>query len=90
MNTDSHGTPGTNGTYFAAFDGNGNAVGLLRSTNGAVTAAYEYDPFGNTLRATGAMANEFRSVSARSTGDNPESLHSEEKRWRITSLWSDN
>ena len=49
---------GTNGTHFAASDGNGNVVGLYKSNDAAVTAVFEYDPFGNTLRATGPMAGE--------------------------------
>ena len=44
-------------TYFTCFDGNGNLTDLI-DTNGATAAHYEYDPFGNTLVATGAMAKE--------------------------------
>ncbi len=49
---------GTNGTHFAASDGNGNVVGLFKSNDAAVTAIFEYGPFGNTLRATGPMAGD--------------------------------
>ncbi|PWU11412.1 MAG: hypothetical protein C5B50_23385 [Verrucomicrobia bacterium] len=48
---------GTNaGTYFYVFDGNGNVMGLVNSTNGVGTAQYEYGPFGEVLRATGPLA----------------------------------
>jgi len=48
----------TNGTHFYAFDGNGNVTALVDAGAGSVSAVYEYDPFGNELRATGPMANE--------------------------------
>ena len=51
-------TAGTNGTHFVACDGNGNVVQLFKSNDAAVTAVYEYAPFGDTLRATGPMAGE--------------------------------
>ncbi len=41
---------------FAAFDGNGNVVGLVDVSSGAVLARYEYGPFGELVRATGPMA----------------------------------
>ena len=47
----------SNGTHFYDFDGNGNVSTLTSSTNGTVTAEYEYDPFLNPLRATGPMAS---------------------------------
>jgi RHS repeat-associated protein len=49
-------------TYFAAFDGNGNLTALADAADGSVAAEYEYSPFGETLRATGAAAtsNPFR------------------------------
>jgi RHS repeat-associated protein len=47
---------GTSGTHFAAYDGNGNVTGLVNASNGNVSANYEYDPFGQTIRATGDMA----------------------------------
>jgi len=54
---------GTNSvsSVFYTYDGNGN-VSELVNTNGAVVAHYEYDAFGNTTAATGAMAeaNPFR------------------------------
>jgi RHS repeat-associated protein len=48
--------------HFAAYDGNGNVVGLVTGTSGTATAQYEYDPFGEVIRATGPMAkvNPFR------------------------------
>ncbi len=50
------------GTHFAGFDGNGNLALLVSAGGGAVTAHYEYDPFGRLLRATGPLAslNPFR------------------------------
>jgi RHS repeat-associated protein len=50
------------GTYFFAFDGNGNVVALVNAANGAIASQYEYGPFGELLRATGPMAraNPFR------------------------------
>jgi RHS repeat-associated protein len=50
------------GTYFYAFDGNGNVVALVNAADGSVAAQYEYGPFGEVLRATGPMAkaNPFR------------------------------
>ena len=48
--------------HFAAFDSIGNVTALVSATNGAVTAQYEYGPFGEFIRATGPMAklNPFR------------------------------
>jgi len=53
---------GNNGVQFAAYDLNGNIAALVRATNGAVSAAYEYGPFGELIRANGALArtNTFR------------------------------
>ena len=50
------------GTYFYAYDGNGNVVALVNAANGSVVARYEYSPFGEVIRATGTMArvNPFR------------------------------
>ncbi len=44
------------------YDGNGNVMALVDTADGSLAATYEYDPFGNTLRATGehAAANPFR------------------------------
>jgi RHS repeat-associated protein len=51
-----------NGAHFAAFDGNGNARGLVRAADGTLAATYEYGPFGEVIRSTGTMAksNPFR------------------------------
>jgi RHS repeat-associated protein len=53
---------GTAATYFTSYDGNGNLVNLVNVANGTIAAEYEYGPFGEPLRATGAMAesNPFR------------------------------
>lgn len=42
--------------YQPAFDGNGNLMALVNRSTGALDAAYEYDAFGNTLRASGSYA----------------------------------
>src|SRR5436190_769666 len=47
-----------NGVHFAMYDGNGNVAGLAQAGDGTVSADYEYGPFGETLRATGAEARE--------------------------------
>jgi RHS repeat-associated protein len=47
---------------FAAYDGNGNLSGLVNAADGTVAARYEYGPFGEPIRLTGAMgkANPFQ------------------------------
>ena len=47
---------------FPAYDGNGNIVALFDTVSGKRVAEYDYGPFGEPLRATGAMAegNPFR------------------------------
>lgn len=47
---------GASGVHFATFDGNGNVSSLLAADSSGLSAAYEYGPFGETLRATGPMA----------------------------------
>jgi RHS repeat-associated protein len=46
----------TNGVHFAAYDGNGNVSGLVKGTNGAISAQYEYGAFGELIRASGSAA----------------------------------
>jgi RHS repeat-associated protein len=48
--------------HFVSDDGNGNVASLVNMTDGSVSAAYEYGPFGEVIRATGPMsrANPFR------------------------------
>lgn len=47
--------------HFVACDGNGNVMGLVQDSNGSVSARYEYGPFAEPLRASGAQAdNPFR------------------------------
>lgn len=49
---------GTNaGTYFFAYDGNGNVMALANAANGGKAAEYEYGPFGEQLRASGSLAS---------------------------------
>lgn len=47
---------------FVAMDGNGNVTDLVDASTGKISAEYEYNPFGEVLRATGPMAkiNPFR------------------------------
>jgi RHS repeat-associated protein len=47
--------------HFPAYDGNGNVTALVDQSR-AITARYEYSPFGETLRATGptCVVNPFR------------------------------
>jgi len=44
-------------THLAAFDGNGNVATLVNVADGTESARYEYGPFGEVIRKTGAMAN---------------------------------
>jgi RHS repeat-associated protein len=44
--------------HFAAYDGNGNVAALINAGNSSVSARYEYSPFGETQRATGALARD--------------------------------
>jgi RHS repeat-associated protein len=46
------------GTHFATHDGNGNVTALVDAATGAESARYEYDAFGNLLRAAGPFAAE--------------------------------
>jgi RHS repeat-associated protein len=48
--------------HFVAYDGNGNVAGLVDGSNGAVSALYEYGPFGETIRVTDTLSgtNPFR------------------------------
>ena len=50
------------GTYFYAYDGNGNVIALTKASDGTIVAQYEYGPFGELIRATGPLAfvNPFR------------------------------
>ena len=50
------------GHHFAAHDGSGNVVALVRATTGTETARYEYSPFAEPIRVTGSAAslNPFR------------------------------
>jgi RHS repeat-associated protein len=50
------------GVHFVTYDGNGNVWNLVSASTGTETARYEYGPFGEPLRMTGAAAglNPFR------------------------------
>ena len=45
------------GTYFYAFDGNGNVAALINAATGTIAEQCEYDVFGNLLRLTGSLAS---------------------------------
>ena len=45
-------------SYFVAYDGGGNVVRLLNSSDGDVSAQYEYGPYGEPIRENGSMAQE--------------------------------
>jgi RHS repeat-associated protein len=45
-------------SYFPTYDGNGNVASLLRASDGAAAAKYEYSPFGELLRCEGTYAKE--------------------------------
>jgi RHS repeat-associated protein len=49
-------------SVFYAFDGNGNLAALVDANDGTIAASYEYSPFGESIRATGPLAevNPFR------------------------------
>jgi RHS repeat-associated protein len=47
----------TNGTHFPAYDGNGNISALVSASAETQTAAYEFGPFGEVIRAEGTGAN---------------------------------
>src|SRR5262249_14106647 len=46
------------GPNFYAFDGNGNNAAFVSGTHRDLTAAYEYEGFGGSTKATGPMAKE--------------------------------
>ncbi|WP_334319250.1 RHS repeat-associated core domain-containing protein, partial [Termitidicoccus mucosus] len=50
--------PAHAGVYHPAYDGNGNLMALTKAGTGEMAAAYEYDPFGNQLRASGSYSRE--------------------------------
>jgi RHS repeat-associated protein len=49
-----HASPST--THFACYDGNGNVVALVDGRDGTASARYEYGPFAEPIRASGAIA----------------------------------
>lgn len=52
----------TGAQLMPAYDGNGNVYGMVDRFSGALRATYEYSPYGETMRASGDMAdkNPFR------------------------------
>ncbi len=48
--------PSGSPAQFVAYDGNGNVAALVDGTSGAVTATYEYGPFGELIRSSGTQA----------------------------------
>jgi len=68
---------GTNaGSYFFAYDGNGNVAALANAPDGTVAARYEYGAFGEPIRTSGAAAKEnpFR-FSTKFTDDESDLLY---------------
>ena len=53
--------PSNSTTVFYCYDANGNVTDLV-GTNGSILAQYQFDPYGNTIRKTGVLAdvNPFR------------------------------
>jgi RHS repeat-associated protein len=47
---------GEGSTVFPCYDGNGNVAALISASDGTTAATYEYSPFGETIRATGPLA----------------------------------
>ncbi|MDW8381933.1 MAG: RHS repeat-associated core domain-containing protein, partial [Verrucomicrobiota bacterium] len=58
------------GTYFCAYDGNGNVAALVNAQDGTESARYEYGPFAEPIRITGpaSLQNPFR-FSTKRTDD---------------------
>jgi hypothetical protein len=75
-----------NGVHFYAYDGNGNVAALVKGSDGAVSANYEYEPFGQVLRATGPMAIENRFEFSTKRRDRTTDLELYEFRARRTDL----
>jgi len=44
------------GSYAYFYDGNGNVGQMVNNIGGAIAAHYEYDPYGNSILATGSQA----------------------------------
>ncbi|TVM03369.1 MAG: hypothetical protein CV087_05745, partial [Candidatus Brocadia sp. WS118] len=44
------------GSYAYLYDGNGNVGQMINNVGGAISAHYEYDPYGNSILATGSQA----------------------------------
>jgi RHS repeat-associated protein len=45
-------------SHQVGFDGNQNVVMLVKSSTGTVSASYDYDPFGETVKAVGEFASQ--------------------------------
>jgi len=45
-------------TYQVGYDGNQNVGMLIKASDGSVSASYDYDPFGQTLKASGEYADQ--------------------------------
>lgn len=50
--------PASAWSAWPAYDGNGNVSGLFDTSTGAMLADYEYDAFGNSIKAIGTKANQ--------------------------------
>lgn len=51
-------TADASGTYYAAYEGNGNITTMVNSLTAAPVAEYGYGPFGQPLRKSGALADD--------------------------------
>ncbi len=63
-------------THAAAYDGNGNAIGLVDMATGIKSATYDYNAFGETIQSDGvaAVSNHFR-FSTKYTDDETGQLY---------------
>ena len=61
---------------FAEYDGNGNVTGLVRASDAMEVATYEYGPFGESVRTSGAISvtNPFR-FSTKYTDNETGNIH---------------
>ena len=61
----------TAGVALFLYDGNGNVMDLVDAGTAAVLATYEYGPFGNTLVASGPLAELTTTSARRTSGKRP-------------------
>jgi RHS repeat-associated protein len=44
------------GSYYPAYDANGNLIAMVKASNSTLAAKYDYSPYGETLTSTGSFA----------------------------------